>query len=67
MTEPTTALLYLARDFSKRYGVPARVNCSVDSGGFVTMSVEAWRLGQWIDQPDAFREIPEGETGKSHA
>jgi hypothetical protein len=60
LTEPTTALLYLARDMQKKYGVPARVTCAVDTSGLVTMTVEAWRIDRWIEQHDAFGvELPD--------
>jgi hypothetical protein len=59
LTEPTTSLLYLARDFEKRYNARCRIIASVESTGYVTLSVEALRLGVWIEQPDAFFELPD--------
>lgn len=59
MQEPTSALLYMARDFQKRYKVPCKVTCSVDTAGIIGFRVEAWRLDRWVMQKDAFTEIDE--------
>lgn len=60
MTEPTTALLYMARDFQKRYGCPCRVTVSVDTGEHITMKCERWEtslegsVALWVECLDAF-------------